>query len=413
MAEATCDCCIVGAGPAGSILALLLARSGCSVTLLEAHHDLDRDFRGDTIHPSTLELMDQLGLAERLHAIPHRRMERLAVSTTAGIETLVDLKSLNSPYRYVMLAPQAQFLQLVVDEARKCPQFQFQTGANVQQLLQDEQGAVCGGRYQSPDGDWHEIRSRLVVGADGRFSRLRKLLNLEPEKLAPPMDILWFRLPRHEQDEVEQIAGLLHIRDGQFAVVLERPGAEWQIGYAILKGSYGEVKQQGIEHLRARIAAVIPRLADRVSHLQSFQEISVLSVEVSRIPCWHRPGILLIGDAAHVMSPVGGIGIQYAIQDAVAVANLLHESLQRGTPTEAELAAVQQLRMPAIRAAQRFQTYVQENIVKQALTGHGAFHLPLPVRVIQRLPWLRRLPATVLGHGFHQVKWNGATPTSQ
>jgi len=400
-------CCIVGAGPAGAVLALLLARKGVAVTLLEAHADLDRDFRGDTVHPSTLELLDQLGLIEPLLALPHRRMQRLMITTDHGRETLIDLSRLNSKYPYIALMPQALFLQLLVDEAVKCAKFQFITSANVQQLLRDDVGRVQGVQYDSPDGTSHEVQAAVVIGADGRFSRLRKLAEFDLQKFAPPMDILWFRVPRLATDPAEELSGTFFTRGGHLAVVLERPGEEWQIGYVILKGSYHDLKTQGIETLRADFAALVPALSDRTTHLHDFRDVTVLSVEVARIDRWHRPGLLLIGDAAHVMSPVGGIGIQYAVQDAIATANILTTPLLNGTVHEGHFTKVQQQREPAIRAAQRFQSFVQSQIVAQALRTDQAFHLPLQVRLIQRLPLLRRLPGQIIGHGFHQVHWQG------
>lgn len=406
-ASGSTQCCIVGAGPAGAVLALLLARKGVAVTLLEAHADLDRDFRGDTVHPSTLELIDQLGLIDPLLALPHRRMQRLMITTDHGRETLIDLTRLNSKYPYIALMPQAMFLQLLVDEAAKCPQFQFIANANVQEFLRNDRGEIQGVRYDSPDGETHDVRSTIVIGADGRFSRLRKLAGFELRKFSPPMDVLWFRVPRLENDPVDELSGTFFTRGGHLAVVLERPGEEWQIGYVILKGSYHDLKSQGIETLRHDFAALVLALADRATALHDFRDVTVLSVEVARIGRWHQPGLLLIGDAAHVMSPVGGIGIQYAVQDAIAAANMLTGPLQTGTVTEADLTRVQQQREPAIRAAQRFQTFVQSQIVAQTLRTDQPFHLPLPVRLIQRLPLLRRLPGQIIGHGFHQVHWQG------
>ncbi|MBI1349117.1 NAD(P)-binding protein [bacterium] len=406
---ATCEtsCCIVGAGPAGVILALLLARKGVAVTLLEAHADLDRDFRGDTVHPSTLELIDQLGLIDKLLALPHRRMDRLVITTDHGRETLIDFSRIHSKYPFVALMPQAEFLQLLVDDARLNPNFCFVTNANVQQLVREDSGVVQGVQYSTPDGNTHEVRANVVIGADGRFSRLRKLAGFEPQKFAPPMDILWFRVPRQATDSAEDLSGTFFTRGGHLAVVLERPGQEWQIGYVILKGSYHELKAQGIEQLRADFSSLVPGLADRANCLHDFRDVTVLSVEVARIDCWHLPGLLLIGDAAHVMSPVGGIGIQYAVQDAIAAANILTAPLLNGQVTEHDLAAVQKKREPAIRAAQRFQTFVQSQIVAQALRTDQPFHLPLPVRLIQKLPLLRRIPGSIIGHGFHQVHWQG------
>lgn len=401
------QCCIVGAGPAGVVLGLLLARKGVSVTLLEAHADLDRDFRGDTVHPSTLELFDQLGIIDQVLAIPHRRLDRLGMSTEHGRETMIDLTRLKSRYPYIALMPQAPLLQLLVDEALRCKTFEFRSNANVQGLLRDEQGRVNGVEYFCPDGNSQVVRSSLVVGADGRFSRLRKLAGFELQKFAPPMDVLWFRIPRLPSDPVEQLAGTFHNRGGHLAVVLERPGEEWQIGYVILKGSYHELKTRGIEALRKEFATLVPALASRAETLQDFHDLTVLSVEVARIDCWHLPGLLLIGDAAHVMSPVGGIGIQYAVQDAIATANILTGRLLAGDVSDQYLAAVQKLREPAVKAAQRFQTFVQNQIVSQALRADQPFHLPFPVRLIQKLPLLRQIPGRVIGHGFHQVHWQG------
>jgi 2-polyprenyl-6-methoxyphenol hydroxylase-like FAD-dependent oxidoreductase len=243
----------------------------------------------------------------------------------------------------------------------------------------------------------------LTIGADGRFSRLRKLAGFELTKFAPPMDVLWLRLPRRPSDP-EDLGGVLHIRGGRFVVMFDRPGDEWQVGYVILKGSFAEIKAQGIEALRSGLAETVPVLADRVKHVRDFHDVTVLSVEVARLSCWHRPGLLLIGDAAHVMSPVGGIGIQYAVQDAVAAANLLGKPLLGGTVSDDQLAAVQARRERAVRRGQGLQKFLQERIVAQALKPSQPFRLPWYMRLLSSLPIVRGLPARIIGRGFDTVE---------
>lgn len=395
-------CCVVGAGPAGMILALLLARQGVPVMLLEAHHDFERDFRGDTIHPATLELMAQLGLAERLHQLPHAKMRQATFVTAAGRTTFVDFSRLSWPFPYVMIMPQAEFLSFLAEEAKKLPAFRLVLGANVQRLV-EENGQVQGVRYQGADSQLHEVRAPLTVAADGRFSRLRKLAGFEPVKNAPPMDVIWFRLPRKPSDPPD-LAGSFFIGGGHLGIVFDRPHDEWQVAYVILKGSYAQVRGGGIESLRRGVAEIIPALADRVNALVDFSQCAVLSVESSMVPCWHKPGLLLIGDAAHVMSPVGGIGIQYAVQDAVEAAGRLGPRLRAGTLTEADLAAVQERRQKAARLAQKIQGFLQERIVAQALRPDQPFRLPLLLRVISSLPVLRNIPARFIGHGVFRSR---------
>lgn len=396
-------CCIVGAGPAGTILSLLLARQGIAVTLLEAHKDFDRDFRGDTIHPSTLDLLAQLGLSDKLHALPHQEMRHMQYVSKGRAVQVFAFDQIGIPFPYIMILPQSQLLELVVDEARRYPGFQVRTNANVQRLV-EEDGIVRGVHYQGADGQMHEVRAPLTVAADGRFSRLRKLAGFEPVRTAPPMDIVWLRVPRRPQDSVEQLSGSINIGGGHFAVVLERPGDEWQIGYAILKGSFAEVKQQGIEHLKRALVELLPVLADRFDGLHGFNDVQILAVESSRIPVWHKPGLLLIGDAAHVMSPVGGIGIQYAVQDAVAAANCLTAPLKQGSVTDADLARVQQTREPAVKFAQKVQGLLQERIVAQALKPDEEFRIPWFARLLLATPILRNLPAWFFAYGRYPTR---------
>lgn len=392
-------CVIVGAGPAGAILALLLARAGVRVTLLESHPDFDRDFRGDTIHPSTLELLDQLGLSDRLHALPHGKLGSVQVFTPDGAVTLADLSRLRTKFPYVMTLPQSQLLELLVEDARGYPTFQIVMQANVQRLV-EEQGVVRGVRYRDAENRWHEVRAGLTVAADGRFSKVRHLAEIETLGSAPPMDVVWFRLPKKPSDGVH--GAEINIGGGRFAVLLDRAD-EWQIGYVILKGSFAAMRESGIESLREGMAQVVPWLADRVQVLRDWKQTVVLNVESSRATTWHKPGLLLIGDAAHVMSPVGGVGINVAIQDAVATANILTDSLLRGTPTEAELAAVQLLREPAVKIVQRMQRVMQETIAKPGLKPGAKFHLPLPLRVLLHVPVLRNLPGYMMAFGPHRV----------
>lgn len=392
-------CCIVGGGPAGVVLSLLLARKGVPVTLLEAHLDFDRDFRGDTVHPSTLELLDQIGLGEKVQALPHRKLRGIGIVTRAGRTPLLDLTQLKSKYPYIQITPQSELLNLLVEEAKKYPSFRLVLGANVQRLV-EEGGAVKGVLYQGADSAWHEVRALLTVGADGRFSKLRKLAGFEPIKSSAPMDVVWFRLPRKPADENADLADSFFIGQGHLVVLLERPDDQWQVGFVILKGSFAQTRSQGLGELRQSLAQIVPALADRVDHLQDFRQVAVLSVESSYLTRWHKPGLLLIGDAAHVMTPVGGIGIQYAVQDAVEAANQLTEPLRQGSVTEKQLASVQRHRLTAARRAQHFQNFMQKNIVTQALNPDQPFRLPLALRFLQKIPGLRDLPANFIGNGF-------------
>jgi 2-polyprenyl-6-methoxyphenol hydroxylase-like FAD-dependent oxidoreductase len=392
-------CCVVGGGPAGMMLALLLARQGVPVTLLESHRDFDRDFRGDTIHPSTLEVLDQIGLADRLLEIPHGTMRTMRIVTPEGAYTLGNFQALRTRFPYVAMLSQSLFLDFLAKEAGQYPGFRLVLGANVQRLV-TEDGAVRGVRYRDADNRWHEVRAALTVAADGRFSKIRSLAGLTPIKTAPPMDVVWFRLPRRADDPRD--TGTIYVHGGSLAVLLERPD-EWQVGFVIVKGGFQELRAAGIEGLRQSMSELVPWLADRVHTLEDWKQVSVLAVESSRLPCWHQPGLLLIGDAAHVMSPVGGVGINYAIQDAVEAANLLAEPLKNGHVTDGDLAAVQRRRELPVRAIQRMQGLMQRKIAAPALAGRP-FKLPLPLRIALRLPLLRNLPARMIAYGIRRVR---------
>lgn len=394
------QCCVVGGGPAGMVLSLLLARQGVNVTLLESHRDFDRDFRGDTIHPSTLEALDHLGLADRLLEIPHGKLEFMQFSSQGKVTTVANFCRLRTKFPYVMILAQAKFLDFLAAEAQRYPTFRLELGANVQQLIQQD-GVTQGVRYRSTDNTWHEVRAPLTVGADGRFSKVRSLAGAEPIKTSPPMDILWFRLPRRPGDPHDQIT--FFVGGGLFIFFLDR-GDEWQVGYGLMKGSFSEVKAAGIETLRANLARQVPWAADRVDQIADWKQVVVLSVESSRVPTWHQPGLLLIGDAAHVMSPVGGVGINYAIQDAIEAANVLVEPLKTGTATEAHLTEIQKRREPAVKAIQWFQGLVQDRVVKTALHADRPFQLPWPVRLMLSIPGIRDFPARMIAFGLHRAR---------
>ena len=391
------DCCVVGGGPGGAVLSLLLARNGIRVHLLEAHDDFDRDFRGDTLHPSVLEIMDELGLAERLHQLRHSKIQTFSFMTPDGPITMADFRRLKTRFPYIMLVPQVQFLEMVTSAASAFPNFQLRMGASAQELI-EEQGVVRGLRYRSDDG-WHEVRARLVVGADGRSSRIRRLAGFVPIKTSPPMDILWFRLPRLESDGEGAMA---RFGRGHLMVMLDRLN-EWQMAYVILKGSLQEIRDEGLEALRRSITELAPEMKERVHNLQDWKQVAVLNVESSRVPRWYKPGLLLIGDAAHVMSPVGGVGINYAIQDGVAAANLLMGPLKRGEVRVSDLQAVQRRRELPTRIIQRVQTLVQQNIIAAALDPTRPFRLPLILRLFLRIPILRNIPARLIAYGFWPV----------
>jgi 2-polyprenyl-6-methoxyphenol hydroxylase-like FAD-dependent oxidoreductase len=386
-------CCIAGAGPAGAMLALLLARKGVQVMLLEEHLDFDRDFRGDTIHPSVMEILDEIGLADRLLQLEHTKVETLPVETDAGTFTLADLRPLKTRYNYIAMIPQARFLEFITEEAKGYPTFKLVMGARVEKLI-EEDGYVHGVQYRGMDG-WHTVRAALTVGADGRFSRMRKLAGFEPVKTSPPMDVLWFRLPR-DPGEPEQSSGRL--AGGHVLILLNR-GEYWQIGFVIPKGGYQQLHQAGLEQLRQEIARMLPDLANRVETIQEWKQVAVLSVESSRLRKWYRPGLLLIGDAAHVMTPVGGVGINYAIQDAVVAANVLADDLRAGKISTHALAEVQRRREWPTRIIQGFQNIIQRQVLAKAVASDQHLTVSPVLLFLLRLPVIRALPAKFIGFG--------------
>lgn len=386
------DCCIVGGGPGGAVLALLLARQGVAVTLLEAHGDFNRDFRGDALQPAVLDVLGQIGLADRVLAIAIARLTVFPVHTRSETVPLDDVGHLRTPYPFITMVPQVRFLDLIVSEAQRCPNFRLVMGARVEALVRDDDGHVRGVRYRAKDG-WHEIRTQLVVGADGRSSRLRSLAGLESIRTASPVDYLWFRVPRSEADP----AGGAYLGDGGWAVLLNR-GAEWQVGYSLKKGSYAVLRAQGLNALRRSVELRVPWLAERTDSLCDWQRTSLLSVEVCRLRRWYCPGLLMIGDAAHTMSPVGAVGISEAIQDAVVACNILGPRLKAGRISETDLAAVQRRREWPVRVVQVSQRVMQRWFMA---TRHGApaDRVPFVLRAKARTPFLRDLTARVFGLG--------------
>jgi 2-polyprenyl-6-methoxyphenol hydroxylase-like FAD-dependent oxidoreductase len=398
-ASPTTACIVVGGGPGGVVLTLLLARSGVDVTLLEGHTDFDRDFRGDTIHPSTLDVLDQLGLADRLHELPHAKMRAMKLVTPSGPVEVARFHELRTRFPYVMMMPQSRFLEFVAAEARKLPNCRIVMGATVHDLLRTE-GVVTGVRVRGGDGD-RELRAPLTVAADGRFSKVRQLAGFEPVRQSPPMDVVWLRLPRRPGDDHDE--GSLITGGGRLLVLLGRTD-EWQVGYVLPKGHYQRLKEAGLPAIRQALVQLVPWFGDRVETLTDWRQLTLLSVDASRLPRWHRPGLLVIGDAAHVMSPVGGVGINVAIGDAVEAANVLAEPLRRGVVDDRLLAEVQRRRELPVRAIQRLQAFLQRRIVSEAIDPNRPFRLPLPLRILLSIPGLRRLPARMIGYGLRRVR---------
>jgi 2-polyprenyl-6-methoxyphenol hydroxylase-like FAD-dependent oxidoreductase len=391
-------CCVVGAGPAGVMLSLLLARAGVPVTLLEAHRDLDRDFRGDTIHPSTLEVLDQIGLADRLHQLPHVKAPSFPVVTPTGVQTALVFDRLPTPFPYMMIMPQSRFLEFLTEEATRYSHFKMVMGANVQRLL-EENGTIRGVSYPN-EGSQCDVRALLTVAADGRSSRLRKLARLEPISQSAPMEVIWFRLPRRPDDR--PVEATLNFGSHQAFVVLGRTH-EWQVGAVLPKGGYQRLKTEGLNAFQQLIGSVLPWLGDRVGLLNDWGDVKVLSVEASRLPRWYCPGLLLIGDAAHVMLPVGGVGINCAIADAVEAANVLVEPLREGHLEVGHLSEVQSRRERVTRIVQRAQAAQQKRVLN-ALQSGQPFRFPPLIRLILRLPGLRNLPARVTAFGVRRVR---------
>jgi len=387
-------CCVVGCGPAGAMLGLLLARAGVDVVVLEKYADFFRDFRGDTIHASTLQVLDELGLGEEFEKVPQQRTSRISITTDDGSVPLGDFTHLPGRFQYISFVPQWDFLTFVTDEARRHPSFTLRQRAEFVSLVVED-GEVRGVRYRGPDGE-HEVRADLTVGADGRHSAVRRAAGLVPVDFGAPMDVLWFRVPRGDHDPTTTF---LRLTPGRLFPMLDRR-TYWQGAYTMSKGSFAEVKARGIEALRDEIEHAMPFLNGRLEGaLSSWDDVGFLEVRVNRLKRWHRPGLLCIGDAAHAMSPIAGVGINLAIQDAVAAANQLTDPLMRGAVSERDLAAVQRRRTLPTRVTQDVQLAIQRRLISPLLEKRSAATVPRPMRVVVNLPVLRRFLARFIGLG--------------
>jgi len=392
--EVSVRCVIAGGGPAGMVLGLLLARSGIPVAVLEKHADFLRDFRGDTIHPSTLQLMHELGILQEFLRRPHQEVLQLSGQIGDTIVPIADFSRLPTQCRFIALMPQWDFLDFVAEQARRFAAFRLEMEAEVDDLVIAD-GRVAGVRATTPKGAV-TIRAGLTIGADGRHSVVREKAGLEVIDLGAPMDVLWFRLSRRAGDP-EQL--LFRVDRGRGLVMIDR-GDYFQCGYLIRKGTFAEFQAGGLERFRSEIASLAPFLRDRVPELRDWKDVRVLTVMLDRLRRWYRPGLLCIGDAAHAMSPIGGVGINLAIQDAVAAANILAAPLQHGGIANRDLRAVQRRREFPTRATQGMQVLIQNRVIGRVLESAKPLSPPLFVRLLQRLPWLRRRLARLIGMGF-------------
>lgn len=390
----TTRCAIAGGGPAGMMLGFLLARAGVDVLVLEKHADFLRDFRGDTIHPSTLEVMYELGFLDEFLKLPHQRVRE--ISGIIGNETIpfADFSHLPTRCRFIAFIPQWDFLDFLAGQGKRYPGFKLKMKAEVDDLLWNGD-RVVGLKARLPRG-MLEVRADLVVGADGRHSAVRRLAGLESEDLGAPMDVLWLRLSRRPGDGSQAVG---RFQAGRLFVMLDR-GDYWQCAYVIPKDGFNQIRCRGLDAFRRDIATLNPALADRVSEIASWDDVKLLTVRVDRLKRWYRDGLLCIGDAAHAMSPVGGVGINLAIQDAVAGANLLAGPLREGGVPEEVLRKVQERRQWPTRMTQALQLLVQNRIISNVLTMTADPRPPFAARLLKRFRFLRRIPGRLIGIGF-------------
>jgi 2-polyprenyl-6-methoxyphenol hydroxylase-like FAD-dependent oxidoreductase len=392
----TTKCCISGGGPAGMMLGFLLARAGVSVVVLEKYPDFFRDFRGDTVHPSTLELMYELGLLDAFLKLPHQKVETLTAQIGAEHLTMIDFRHLPTHCKYIALMPQWDFLSFLAEHGKRYKTFDLRMKSEATDLI-EEGGRVVGVRAKGPDG-MLTIRADLVVGCDGRHSIVREKAGFQGQDYGAPMDVLWFRMPRKQDDTTDTFG---HIEAGRMMIMLDR-GDYWQCAYVIPKGGIEKVQAEGIDGFRQRVTDMSPFLADRIGELKSWDDVKLLSVAVDRLQRWWRPGLICIGDAAHAMSPIGGVGINMAVQDAVAAANRLAAPLKSGTLTIEDLQAIQERRTLPVRFTQWFQLTIQKRIISRVLAMESQQRPkpPLFFKLFNILPVLRRIPARLLGMGI-------------
>jgi 2-polyprenyl-6-methoxyphenol hydroxylase-like FAD-dependent oxidoreductase len=399
----SCTCVVAGGGPAGVMAGFLLARAGIDVIVLEKHADFFRDFRGDTIHPSTMDVMAELGLLDEFLKVPHQKVEYGEGELGAETFRVADLTHLPSRCKYIAFMPQWDFLNFLAAQGKKLPRFRLMMGAEATDLLRE--GDRFTGVTASTPSAPIEIRADLVIGADGRHSRLREAAGLKVNDIGAPMDVLWLRLERRAHDEH---AVLGRFADGQALIMLDR-GDYWQCALIIRKGTFDTIKQEGLDAFRARVARLAKR--DNADEIKSFDNVKLLTVTVDRLLDWARPGLLFIGDAAHAMSPIGGVGINLAIQDAIAASNILAEPLRRRSVTLADLHRVQKRRTFPTWATQAVQVTIQNRVIDPMLASGRTPTPPALLRLMQRWPFLQRLPARMLGMGFRpeHVRINPAT----
>jgi len=390
-------CCVVGGGPAGMMAGFLLARAGIEVVVLEKHADFFRDFRGDTIHPSTLELMHELGFLEEFLKLPHQEMSEIQLTFEGATFTTTDFSRLPVRCKFIAFMPQWDFLNFLAERARRCPSFRLMMGAEALDLVR-EGGRIAGVKARSAEGDF-AVRADLVIAADGRSSILRERAGLEVMDANVPIDVLWTRIPK-EQASPRQTLG--YVENGRFMVLLDR-GDYFQCGYIIRKGGFEAIRRAGLPEFRANIVGLAPFLRGAVDAISDWDEVKLLTVKIDRLRRWHLPGFLCIGDSAHAMSPAGGVGINLAVQDAVAAANLLAPAFERGTIDESLLRSIQRRRELPARLIQAMQIFVHRRMfpaVPRPARPSGRQGLPLPARVIWAFPFLRRIIGRMIGMGL-------------
>lgn len=390
------ECCIIGGGPAGIVAGYLFARAGVKTVVLEKHGDFLRDFRGDTVHPSTLEIMHELGLAEALLKRPHQKLRKLAGVFGGKRYQIADLNRLPTRYDFIAFMPQWEFLDFLSDEAKRLPAFSLRMNSEVVDLI-EENGRIAGVRAVTPEGPL-EVRATLTIGADGRHSTARAKSGLRVTDIGAPIDVFWFRVGRDPAPlSVED--SLLHVGKGQIVVTIDR-GDYWQCAYVIPKNSAEKVRAAGLDVFKASAAATAPHLAAHIGDVANWEDVKLLTVAIDRLEKWSRPGFVCIGDSAHAMSPIGGVGVNLAVQDAVAAANLLAAKLAAGMLGDADLDGVRKRRLFPTRVTQFMQVQAQNFVLEPIISGKLRTQKPpLVMRIIARLPWLQRKVALLFGLG--------------